>query len=275
VPAQFLTPDDALRFTWPTLAKLNKEILLELGIDVSADVVVGDSAIHSPGLYTGPPPTSPPCSIPAIPSALILAQQIINSADKLFFIPWKIGFSVRKWRLVRVALSATTSSYPSCFEDGKYIVDFYTSHPSDSCMNAVNQRIWLRFHSRADLMGPCSSYDTHLIQPTDTSEAYASCHHLLPFCQYVNLTHSDTYIHGPFNFATFGGRKSCNRVGGDDWSILRLRTAMFHNSVPSLEVTTYSVHINACTHTTFNSGSPSKDMSPHHASENDFQQLYP
>ncbi len=29
-------------------------------------------------------------------------------------------------------------------------------------------------------MGPCSSYDTHLIRPTDTSEAYTSCHCLLP-----------------------------------------------------------------------------------------------
>jgi hypothetical protein len=52
VPAQFLTTDDALRFTWPTLAELNKEMLSELGIDVGADVVVGDSAIHLPGLYT-------------------------------------------------------------------------------------------------------------------------------------------------------------------------------------------------------------------------------
>jgi hypothetical protein len=220
VPAPFLTTDNALRFTWPTLAELNKEVLLELGINVGAEVVVGNSAIHSPGLYTGPPPTSPPCSIPAIPSASILAQQIINSADKLFFISWKIGFSIRKWRLVCVALPATTSSYPSCFEDGKYIVDFYTSHPSDSCLNTVNQQLWLCYHSRADLMGPCSSYDTHLIRPTDTSKAYALRHHLLPFCQYVNLTHSDTYIHGPFNFATFGGCKSRDRVEGNDWSIL-------------------------------------------------------
>jgi hypothetical protein len=171
-------------------------------------------------------------------------------------------------------LSATTSSYPSCLEDGKYIVDFYTSHPSDSRMNAVNQRFWLCYHSREDLMGPCSSCDTHLIRPTDTSEAYASRHHLFSFGQYVNLTHSDTYIHGPFNFATFSGRKSRDRMSGNDWSILRSRTAMFHNSVPLLEVTTYSAHIDTCAHTTFNNGSPSGDMSPHSESETDFKQLY-
>ncbi len=274
VPTRFLTTDDALQFTWPTLAELNAEMLLDLGFDWGADVDIDDSAIHSPGLYTGPLLATAPCSIPATPSVSILDQQIIHSADILFFISWKIGFSVREWRLICVALSATTSSYPSCLEDGKYIVDFYTSHPSDSRMNAVNQRFWLCYHSREDLMGPCSSCDTQLIRPTDTSEAYALCHHQFSFCQYINLTHSDTYIHGPFNFATFGGRKSHDRVSGDDWSILQSCTAMFRNSMPSLEVTTYSVPIDACAHTTFNNGSPSRDMSPHFESETDFKQLY-
>ncbi len=45
------------------------------------------------------------------------------------------------------------------------------SHPSDSRMNAVNQRFWLCYHSLEDLMGPCSSCDTHLIRPTNTSKA--------------------------------------------------------------------------------------------------------
>ena len=96
-----------------------------------------------------------------------------------------------------------------------------------------------------------------------------------PFCQYVNLTHLDTFIHRPFNFATFRGSKSRDRVSGNDWAVLRSRTSMFHDSVPSLEVTTYSVHINAGTHTTFTSGPPFGGISPHTAFERDFQQLYP
>ncbi len=248
----------------------------ELGINVGADVVDGDGTVHLPGLYTGLPLAPPTCPNPfAIPPASILAKQIINGANKLFFISWKIGLNVREWRLVCVALRATTSSYPSCFDDGKYIVDFYTSHPSDSRMNAVNQCFWLRYHSQSDLMGPCSSHNTHLIRPTDSSEAYASRHHLLPFRQYVNLTHSDTFIHGPFNFATFGGRKSRDQVSGNDWRILRSHTWMFHNLVPSEEVTTYSMHIDPCAHTTFASGSPLGDISPHTALEREFQQLYP
>jgi hypothetical protein len=49
---------------------------------------------------------------------------------------------------------------------------------------------------------------------------------------------------------------------------------MFHNLVPSLEVTTYSVHVDADAHTTFTSGSPFGGISPE-ALEQDFQQLYP
>lgn len=248
----------------------------ELGFDLRAGANAGDSVVHLPGLYTGPPPSPPTCPNPfTIPSASILAKQIIDSDNKLFFISWKIGFSVREWRLVRVALSATTSSYPSCFDDGKYIVDFYTSHPSDSRMNKVNQRFWLCYHSQLDLVDPCSSCDTHLIRPSDTSEAYASRHNLYPFRQYVNLTHLDTFIHGPFNFATFRGSKSRDRVSGDNWAALRSSSSMFHNSVTSMEVTTYSVHIDAGAHTTFTSGSPFGGISPHTEFERDFQRLYP
>jgi hypothetical protein len=124
-------------------------------------------------------------------------------------------------------------------------------------------------------MGPCSSSDTHLIRPTETSAAYASHHNLFPFRQFVNLTHSDTFIHGPFDFATLGSRKSRDRVSGDDWRILRSHTSMFQNLVPSEEITTYSVHIDAGTHTIFASGSPLGDVSPLTALEQEFQQLYP
>jgi hypothetical protein len=146
VPSQFLTTDDSLRFTWCTLAELNKEILPDFGTDKEEDMDMGNLVVHVPGLYTRPPPLAPLCSIPAVPSATILAQHIINSADKLFFISKKIGFTICKWQLVRVILGATTSSYPSCLKYSKYIVDFYTSHLSDSQLNAINQRFWLHYH---------------------------------------------------------------------------------------------------------------------------------
>jgi hypothetical protein len=121
--------------------------LSDFGPDEDEEMDMGNLVVHVPGLYTGPPPLAPLCSIPAVPMVTTLDQCIINIANKLFFISWKIGSTICEWQLVRVVLGATTSLYPSCLEDGQYIVDFYTSHPSDSQLNAINQRFWLCYHS--------------------------------------------------------------------------------------------------------------------------------
>ncbi len=264
VPAQFLTTNDTLCFNWPTMAELNEEILGSFGpADEDKIVDLGDSVAHIPGLYTGPPPSTPSCSIPAAPLANIIAQRTINSTDKLFYISRKIGFNVCKWQLVHIFLCVTTSLYPSCLEDGKYIVEFYTSHPADFRYNAINQQFWLQYHTQEDLMGPCLSSDTHLIHPSNTLEAYAKHHRLLAFCWFVHLTYSDTYIYGPFDFATVHGHKICNCVCSVDWDILWPCTDTFHNPLPMVEVPTYSVHVDACTYTTFHDTSLSCNVSSH------------
>jgi hypothetical protein len=262
-PSTFATTSDAFHFTWPTLAELNDEFFDEdypIGEDALLDD--GDSIIVIPGHYTGPPPPAPTCSIPSVPSANTLAQRVINSADKLFFVAHRVGGindDVREWRLVRVALAATTSSYPSCLDDGRYIVEYFISHPADFRYNATNQRFWLQYHLPTELLGPCSSCNTHLIRPSDTSEAYASRHKLVPFRRYINLTHRDTFIHGPFDFATVHGRKTRDRVDQADWCILRSNTAMFHNPIPSVEIPTYSIHVDACAHTAFQNSAIARD----------------
>jgi hypothetical protein len=80
-----------------------------------------DSVALIPGFYTGPTPFAPTCSVLTLPSANILVQRIINSANKLFFISRKIGGSsedICKWQLVCVALVARIQTYPSCLDDG-------------------------------------------------------------------------------------------------------------------------------------------------------------
>ena len=103
VPTNFITTSNALRFTWPTLAELNAEILGDDGsMDGEELSDTGDLILPVAGLYTGPPPAAPSCFIPTVPLANSLAQCIIKSANKLFFILHKIGGSVddvRKWRL--------------------------------------------------------------------------------------------------------------------------------------------------------------------------------
>jgi hypothetical protein len=95
IPTNFITTSDALRFTWPTLAELNTEILGDDGLMDNDELLdTGDLIIPVAGLNIGPPPAAPSCSIPAVPSANSLAQRIIISADKLFFISHKIGGSV-------------------------------------------------------------------------------------------------------------------------------------------------------------------------------------
>jgi hypothetical protein len=101
--------NEALTFTWPTLAGLNDKLFLEFEA-VGEDDMDDSSNLSSLilGLYTGPPPPTPTCSIPEIPSANTLAQRIISSTDKLFFISWRIGGSTNnicKWWLIGVALA--------------------------------------------------------------------------------------------------------------------------------------------------------------------------
>jgi hypothetical protein len=203
-----------------------------------------DKAIPSPGFYMGPPPSTPTYSAPDIPPANVLAQRIISSQDRLFFISHAIrSGDIREWRLVCVAFEATMSLYSSCLVDGRYLVDFYIAHPSDSWYNAINKRFWLQYHSRDNIIGPTSLAHTHYIQPSDTSdsEAYAIRHHLLPYRIYLNLTHTDTFIHGPFDFAVIHGRKSRDCIPQNAWDKLKstgshpswsriLHTVTFQNS---------------------------------------------
>ena len=145
VSTNFITTSDTLALQWPTLAELNNELCPypwshneEFNQYLSGNA---DSLNIVPGFYMGPPPSEPLCATPTIPPAAILAQQIIKSSDKLFFIFNSIGAgNVREWRPVRVALEATMASYSSCLDDGQYLVNFYIFHSSDVWYNAINQR---------------------------------------------------------------------------------------------------------------------------------------
>ena len=92
----------------------------------------------------GPPPAAPNNGIPAIPSTNSLNAAMILSQDRLFFISIPIGTNyVCEWRLVQLMFESSVQLSPSCMQTGKFLVDFYISHPSDWCYNSVNQRIWL------------------------------------------------------------------------------------------------------------------------------------
>jgi hypothetical protein len=67
----------------------------------------------------------------------------------------------------------------------------------------------------------------------------------------VNLTHGNTYIHGPFEFATVPGRKTRDRVDINDWNVLLAKSSMFVNKVPKLNLPSYSIHVDHGVHSIY------------------------
>jgi hypothetical protein len=94
IPIQFLRTREDLVFKWTTLTKLNNKLFPNLSRPDMDKILKLDNLVAlTPSFYTGPTPSAPTCFIPMLPSANILAQCIINSANKLFFISLKIGGS--------------------------------------------------------------------------------------------------------------------------------------------------------------------------------------
>ncbi len=82
------------------------------------------------------------------------------------------------------------------------------------------------------------------------SKERAIRHHLLPIHCWVNLTHVNTFIHGPFDFTTVNGRKTRDCVGQEAWDALTAKTLMFCNPIPRFDLPSYSIHVDRGVHTT-------------------------
>jgi hypothetical protein len=264
-PASHYTAAQPARsFHWPSLSELNDEMCPFPWTSGEMEQVSHDDhddIVASSVMYTGPPPTMPKIQPPNVPSAGVLASQIVKSSDRLFFISHEIpNSSRREWRLVRVHLEDSMMLRPTCLSDGRFLVEFFIAHSADVRYNAANQRFWLEYHKRGDLINPSLDIDTHLIRPSDTSEQLAARHQLVPFRQWVNLTHECIYIHGPFEFATINGRKTRDRVASDDWNVLIEHKDLYSNNPPSMELPTYSVHIDRGVHISFVDKTISKTM---------------
>ena len=255
VAQNFLDIGDFKDFRWPTLSELNNEFGPDAPWHDEAERqrLLRDDPPFSPAvMYHGPPPTPPQIDSDAFipPSITSLAPKIISSTDKLFFIAHKLGNSSScEWRLVWVAFTTSISLYPSALQDGRFLVEFYVAHPQDMRCNAINQRYWLQYCVPNGISD--GRIDAHLITPSDTSEDRAAKHNLHPVRRWVNLTHADTYIHGPFDFATVRGRKTRDRVDQGCWDALAAKSSMFSNTLPSFTVPTYSIHVDRGVHAIF------------------------
>ena len=110
--------------------------------------------------------------------------------------------------------------YPAALQDGKFLAEFFIVHTNDMCYNGINQCYWLQYHSLTDIAMPSATSQCHLVKPSPGSAAYTSSNHLVPFRQYINITRTSTFIHGPFDFAHIAGRKTHDSISLEDWKPL-------------------------------------------------------
>jgi hypothetical protein len=254
VAHHYLNVGDYKDFHWPMLAKLNDKLdPFPWKNEEERRSCMNNDALFSPlVLYTGPLPSlSQPCASSALPPLITdLSLQIITSADKLFFIAHTIGNAAsRKWHLVCIAFGDSISLHPSALQDRQFLVEFYVPHPNNVRFNATNQWFWLQYRDHtAPTFG---TMDTHLITPLDTSEKRALHQHLVPVRCWVNLTHSNTFIQGPFDFATIHGCKTQDRIDQDAWNALSSKSSMIVNKVPCFDLPMYSIHLDCSVHSIF------------------------
>ena len=80
----------------------------------------------------------------------------------------------------------------------------------------------------------------------------ARCRHrLVPFRRWINLLHSGTLLHGPFEFASVNGRKTRDRHSPADWDALAKFSLLYQNPLPRFDLPSYSIHVDRGIHSTF------------------------
>ena len=168
----------------------------------------------------GPPPAAPNNGIPVIPSTYSLNAALILSEDRLFFISTPIGTNdVWEWRLVQLMFELSVELSPSCMQTGKFLVDFYISHPADWRYNAVNQHFWLQYFKDSGALHPGKASEFHLVRPLASSAAYALRNNLIPARMYVHLLHEEVFIHVLFDFAVVNNCKTGDWISKKDWQV--------------------------------------------------------
>eukprot|EP00956_Cyclotella_meneghiniana_P025493 scaffold53356_cov47-Cyclotella_meneghiniana.AAC.6 len=177
--------------------------------------------------------TSTPCAGP-------LASSIVASDSRLFFILWKFPTqSRREWHLVQLQLDSSMALTPDCLVTGRFLVNFFICHPRDATLHPRNQRWWLEYHPSSSV-ARIHQGDYHLVRPDNNASVYAKENSLHPFCQWVNLLHTSTFIHGPFEFATINDRNSHDRIAVEDRQKLAVSSSKYDNAPPDLDAKDYN-----------------------------------
>ncbi len=251
IASHFLTKGNFSDFHFPPLVELNGDLCLFPWINgkEQTGVMLCDDFEEASIFYHGPPPSLAVPMPPSTPILSMLVAAIITLSDQLFFISHSLGNpTTHKWCLVCIALSNSTTLSPSYLKDGWFLVEFYTLHHANVLFNTINQRYWLQYHLLGCISTPFSSTTTHLIQSSDTSKAHAAWLQLVLFGYWIKLTHSNTFLHGPFDFVIVNGRKMCNRISQSNWDILPRYIKASKNPIPRFDLSSYSIYVDHGVH---------------------------
>ena len=237
-------------YHFPTLAELNADLNSDNSISnpvLDNSQVLGTSPSINKLIRTdhSNEPIAPFLLLGTTKSLSGMIAKIIQSEDKLFFVNY-IHNGRKEWNLVQLNLSLTLVKSPSVFADGKFIVEFFVSHPDDIEYSHQNRRFWREFHTN---LGGSRLYESyHLIKPSSNSDTYCKDKLLHPFQQWIHLNHPDVFIHGPFDFATIIGKKTADRLTQHDLEILSKAKDKYDNASPVLMMFQTSFHINTALH---------------------------
>jgi hypothetical protein len=241
--------------TFPSLEELNRElgIFSDIDYDITEAYVkpAASFPVKSAINLFGAPSLRPQSSISKRTTLSTIISKIIQSHDKLFFIVYTDPHSsYREWKLVRLDFIKSLSLNPDAITDGKFMVEYLIQHPDDAQFSAPNQRYWTEYHKTQGRF--VVNHDYHLIKPISESPAYREQKNIVAYSQWIHIHHENSYIHGPFDFASINGRKTRDRICKLDWQVLADSRSKFDNEPPALNQTaafTYSYHTNTQFHT--------------------------
>ena len=242
-------------FHFPTFQEFNDELhtnphldtseVLDTSTSINTFVMTDHHDIHSP--------------IPSLygtsKSLTKLLANLIKSEDKLLFINHEHN-NRREWNLIQVDLQQTLEKNPDVVSNGKFLVEYFVSHPHDSNYSCINQRFWREYHNRLGVYQLHEKFN--LIQPSIDEKSYCRKKSLVPYSRWTNLNTSDILLHGPFDFTVVNGRKSKDRISQRDFEALEKKKDTYDNEPPSILIGVSSFHIDTPMHSMHTSTSISQ-----------------
>ena len=120
---------------------------------------------------------------------------------------------------------------PRALSNARLLATFLIAHPDDVSFSAENQRYWTQYHKDDGRYNLSQNY--HLIRPSPNEQIYCQHNSLTPYRDWINLFDDNVFLLGPFDFASFNGRRSKDRIDASLWASLSEQTSKFENTVPS------------------------------------------